>query len=216
MKQAILASTQSIWLEKILNGKKNREMRRTKPQCELPIDVYLYCAKAKSRSEQLVRCLDDVWRVIGCADGWVFDKDPNSFNGKVVGKFTLKTIESVGFDWQTFMETEGEIRKFNFTDEQLTKLCMSVDEANKYALQNTKKDVQLWHIDDLVIFDKPKELCDFHPYFPKLERWCHEDSDCDGCPFFVSELAVFTDEDCKGLKGLTKAPQSWQYVEVEE
>jgi hypothetical protein len=132
-------------------------------------------------------------------------------NGLVVAKFTLKTIESVGFDWQTFMETEGEIRKFNFTDDQIAGLCMSVEEANKYALQNTKKDVQLWHISDLVIFDEPKELGEFNPYSPEREKYCHEDSDCSGCPFFIS-----LDEECKWLKGLTKAPQSWQYVEVGE
>ena len=118
--------------------------------------------------------------------------------GKVVGKFTLKEVE-------IFDPLLGHPSLY-------IAACMGDFDSAEYA--NGKKFLFAWHISDLVIFDEPKELCDFHPYFPKLERWCHEDSDCDGCPFFVSELAVFTDEDCKWLKGLTKAPQSWQYVEV--
>lgn len=214
MKKAILASTQSIWLEKILNGKKNREMRRTKPQCELPIDVYLGCTKGRPYlwAFDLIKmdsCPNWEWEKHFSLKRPVFSKDLDlsPLNGKVVGKFTLKTIETVEFDWTTL--TKSGIRRFNFTDDQIAGLCMSVEEANKYALQNTKKDVQLWHIDDLVIFDEPKELSDFPPYFPKLERWCHEDSDCSDCPFFISE------EECRWLKGLTKAPQSWQYVEVD-
>jgi len=209
MKQAIILSIKPKWLSLIIKGKKTVELRKSMPKCELPIDVYLYCTKdihsalIVNQQESSVIYADNPYTAI-IGGGRLA-------NGFVVAKFTLKEIEDVGFDWQTFMETEGVIRKFNFTDEQLTKLCMSVEEANKYALQNTKKDVQLWHIDDLVIFDEPKKLSDFHPYFPKLERWCHEDNDCDGCPFLISE-----DEDCKWLKGLSKAPQSWCYVEVGE
>ena len=184
MNQAILLSVKPEWLALILNGKKTIEIRKTTPKCELPIDVYLYCAKEKENYK------------------WVGQKDSE---GKVVGKFTLKKVEDLRkYEWARKDDHfYGILKGACLTEQNLQDYCPSKN--------GETRPLYAWHIPDLVIFDEPKELCDFHPYFPKLERWCHEDSDCDGCPFFIS-----LDEQCKWLKGLTKAPQSWCYVEVEE
>ena len=41
----ILISIQPQWVEKILNGEKTIEIRKTMPKCELPVKVYIYCTK---------------------------------------------------------------------------------------------------------------------------------------------------------------------------
>ena len=64
------------------------------------------------------------------------------------------------------------------------------------------KKVYGWHISDLVIYDKPKELDEFK----KHNRTCHYDH---------LGLATPKCKDCKGCQ-LTRPPQSWCYVESGE
>lgn len=45
--KAIMISIQPQWVEKILNGEKTIEIRKTMPKCELPCKVYIYCTKPK-------------------------------------------------------------------------------------------------------------------------------------------------------------------------
>ena len=66
MIKSILISIRPEWVEKILNGEKTIEIRKTMPKCDLPIDVYIYCTKGNGK---------------------------NNFNGKVVAKFTLNEIK---------------------------------------------------------------------------------------------------------------------------
>ncbi len=65
-----------------------------------------------------------------------------------------------------------------------------------------------WHITDLVIYDKPKELSEFYARCNIPESKCKL---CDNC---------YDREDCYGrhyaVKKITRPPQSWQYCEVEE
>ena len=67
--------------------------------------------------------------------------------------------------------------------------CISQDELYKYADGWWKTDdLYAWHIDNLVIFDEPKELSEF--------RTCFND-------FYKRKPHP-----------LMKAPQSWQFVEI--
>lgn len=48
--KSILISIQPQWVEKILNGEKTIEIRKTKPNIKhikLPCKVYIYCSKGK-------------------------------------------------------------------------------------------------------------------------------------------------------------------------
>ena len=62
-----------------------------------------------------------------------------------------------------------------------------------------------WDIEDLVIFDKPKELREF---VVRGEYKCSKS----GCPYFGTDECKYAGE-CLYEKKLTKAPQSWRYVE---
>lgn len=45
--KSILISIKPEYVEKILNGEKTIEIRKTKPNIELPCKVYIYCTKPK-------------------------------------------------------------------------------------------------------------------------------------------------------------------------
>ena len=149
-------SIQPKWLVKILNGEKTMEIRRSVPDCKLPIDVYLYCTKGKPYISQKSR-----------------SKITKLMNGKVVAKFTLNISQA--FD--SALGNPAIYTKANFGD-------IDVVQYGK------GKILYAWHIDNLVIFDKPKELSEFEKeeYYSTPNGWF---------PSFQS---------------LTKAPQSWQYV----
>ena len=181
--KAILISIKPKWVAKILNGEKTIEIRKTMPKCDLPIDVYIYCTKDKPRAIMTDKgCVVANTLEVGGNSQY---KSAYSLSGKVVAKFTLDKVGEIKFD-------DKEVQR---------KACLTEDELFEYLFVNEPyhedmKKGYAWHISNLVIFDKPKELsefkipCDFK--CPKL-----------GCCY------------CHKNTRLTKAPQSWCYVEVE-
>lgn len=174
--KAILISIKPKWVEKILNGEKTIELRKTMPKCDLPIDVYIYCTKDKKYANLINR------------GGFL--------TGMVVAKFTLNKI-----DEHHVLPTE-RILPFNWNVEQkLEQLCLTKEEVMAYG-KGQDYQAFLWHISNLEIFYKPKELSEFHTSVkkePPEELLCPE---C-GKPMEYYEY-----------KYLTKAPQSWCYVEI--
>lgn len=43
--KAIMISIQPQWVEKILNGEKKIEIRKSMPKCQLPCKVFIYCTQ---------------------------------------------------------------------------------------------------------------------------------------------------------------------------
>ena len=81
--------------------------------------------------------------------------------------------------------------------------CLSKEEIDKY--QGNNAILYGWHISDLVIYDKPKELGEF-------KRVC--DGNCQSCQYAIWQTNGWAYEphivDCKPI---TRPPQSWCYVE---
>lgn len=48
--KAILMSIRPKWVEKIANGEKTVEVRKTVPKCDQPFKVYMYCTKEKTKT----------------------------------------------------------------------------------------------------------------------------------------------------------------------
>ena len=88
---------------------------------------------------------------IYCTNGDYIGHLSKRYVGKVVAKFTLRKVEPV------------------FRLDLYDKSCLSPAEIFRYA---NGRRVYAWHISDLVIFDKPKELGEFG-----LEKapqsWCY-------------------------------------------
>lgn len=193
MSKAILISVKPKWVAKILNGEKTIEIRKTRPNCDLPIDVYIYCTKEETYWKYPYLNEKNVRKKYGICDWWgEYSKDTILINegtpyeyktykcrGKVVAKFTFNKVHS-----------------FYYFDKDLLALaCISQEEALKYMGKN---EGYAWQIDDLEIFNEPKELKDFK----KTNKF--------GVPQYE-----FGNETCD-YKRMKKAPQSWCYIEVEE
>lgn len=112
--------------------------------------------------------------------------------GKVVAEFTLNKIECFTTDYRKNVEQTERISKDS---------CVSMSDLIDYEYGNPC--LYAWHIDDLVVYDKPKELSEFY----SLKK-------CDSCKKSGYESAACRyDEDCKIPIQITRPPQSWCYVE---
>ena len=122
---------------------------------------------------------------------WLNRGTDNRFigNGKVIGEFVCDGVyQNISFD------CAGS--------------CVSVSELKKYA---NGKPLYGWHISELEIYDKPRELSDF--YVHKYD----EHDYCIGCPHHECPATEYPCYDCAGDKDnrayLYRPPQSWCYVE---
>ncbi len=224
--KAILLSVQPKWLEKILNGEKTIEIRKSKPNCELPIDIYVYCSKGGCY-------LYDKWDNCGTFIDYSLEKKnynkPRKLNGKVVAKFTLNKVEDICISSDDL--SKHPVIEFDKFKDILKKSCLSNDECQDYI--RGKGDEWLlkpfdigyaWHIDNLVVFDKPKELKEF--YKVGNNKWLEEarKQHEEVRKRFGNEYRVNSDEEMEKIYKLpiinpnviTKSPQSFMYVEVEE
>lgn len=200
MKKAVLISVKPEWVEKIFSGEKIMEFRKTIPNCKLPCKYYIYETKKRI-------CTCNVPDLYAYRYG----------KGKVVGEFTLNYWYKFGFeveengvhyvdtnDWQRYFEPKMSIAS-------IKRGCVPLDQLRKYL---NGKDGYALYIDDLKKYDQPKELSEFHKYFG------NKDYPCDKCEHSYTnreECCIECDlgdyKDCVYAK-LTKAPQSWCYVEA--
>lgn len=170
--KAILMSIQSKWLAKILNGEKTVELRKRFPK-DYRGWVYLYCTKAKP---YLIRFFGRHFTTYYLASK--VKDDGLVKNGLVVAKFTLNYVS-------TCLNTDYG------NEEILKNACLTKQELDDYV---GKRKFFAWHIENLVIFDKSKELGEF-----SVERYAEMPNGVFPC-----------------YEPIIKAPQSWQYVEVEK
>ena len=225
MKKAILISIRPEWVEKILNGEKTIEIRKSMPKCELPIDVYIYCSKPNKYPNT---SNGNKTQILS------FDKSTNKYrlwrssygkvlNGKVVAKFTLNKIEEIKLEFTDHPELGYGINEncgddwYEWeSDDLLEKCCLTYDELYEYG---NHEDIYAWHIDNLQIFDKPMELNEFY-----RNNWLpiFETTSCDkyDCEFKVDNSILGDDGFCRKSQcpklRVRKPPQSWQYVNVVE
>ena len=158
--QSVLISIRPQWCAKIANGKKTIEVRKTRPKLAVPFKCYIY------------RCLER-------------SGDIYTTSGKVVGEFVCDKMYGIYYsiyphDPPVFEEI-GTLNRPNV----MAETCLSEIELNDYLDGETGYG---WHISALKIYDKPRELSEFHkPIMPMGLRY---------------------EEDA-----ITRAPQSWCYVE---
>lgn len=189
--KSILISIKPKWVAKILNGEKTIEVRKTcpemfknlKPYEGCSIDVYIYCTK----KERLVYQEYDEQLEI---DNKHYAYGDIELSGYVVAKFTLNKVVKYPYVSDKYDELIGS--------------CLSEKELIDYSTIKYEngvrfvKTIYAWHIDNLIIFDEPKELSEFVK--------------CDDKHIRIGNCFI----GFGGIPRLTKAPQSWCYVEVEK
>ena len=112
-------------------------------------------------------------------------------NGKVVAKFTLKDVEVIKCIPNTYQYETQSRNMVSLVEDA----CLDAGTLDNYL---KRKLGYAWHIDNLVIFDKPKEIA-----------MCTHDNNA----------TFYTKRWDKAFKrwrigALIRAPQSWCYVEV--
>lgn len=207
--KSILISIQPKWCELIANGKKTVEVRKTKPKLETPFKVYIYCTMGGLPKHIYKENLEKES---------IYANHPDIINGKVIGEFVCKDIEEfqaeftdlIYFDSQNenvcqntikrvaWLEDENDPYYFYETSneedspndcELLRESCLTFDEIRRYIGETFyDKSFYGWHISDLVIYDKPKELSEFSKPYGTIRK------------AFESQF-------------ITRPPQSWCYVE---
>lgn len=194
MSKAVMLSVQPKWCELIASGKKTIEVRKTRPSIKTPFKCYIYCTK----SNQMLWVTDEQHRYIGiaCLTNAKAVGGANKANGKVIGEFVCDRIEKIEPCFEYY--SDG----YDLDDDILTDTCLTCEELMQYG-----KGAPLygWHISDLVIYDKPKELREFykvgkHAACAKGERTCDRLRYTDFCRTCKFEIR--------------RPPQSWQYIEA--
>lgn len=185
--KSVLISIQPRWCEMIAAGRKTVEVRKTVPKLELPFKCYIYCTNKKP-----FLVWGDVFRgnwetEVTHLSGWsreAAEKIWDILNGKVIGEFVCNFVDIYEFDWCDHPELgisgDGGDNWYCIDDEDLKKTC--IPEYEFYAYGN-REDLYGWHISDLVIYDDPKPLSDFHHcgvnyhFNPPITRppqsWCY-------------------------------------------
>ena len=178
MSEAVMISIQPKWCKLIANGKKTIEVRKTKPKLETPFKVYIYETKAydtlfgKGKPKKL------------CVGG-----------GRVIGEFVCDSIDE--YTNYSLDEQKGHIKR---REDLLRSACMTLKDWQDYIGSYRSDKGYAWHISNLVIYDKPKELSEF-------------------CKGFDDSFDIMYGSYCKYCdkrNKLTRPFQSWGYVEEQE
>lgn len=182
--KSVLISIHPKWCELIASGEKTIEVRKTCPKIETPFRCYIYETKARSDIPTFV---DE--------DGHVL----YTGRGQVIGEFVCDNVE-------VLFDTNGNPKNYmtDILPSILQKTALSYDEFGAYVGSRADKNsIYGWHISDLKIYDKPREL-------KKLCVW----KKCNSCKISGYEsIACRYDEDCKVPVVITRPPKSWCYVE---
>ena len=210
--RSIMISIQPQWVEKILNGEKTIEIRKTIPKCKLPCKVYIYCTKQKRESEFLTKSEKFGW-IMGRESTFCNRAKEYDANGRVVAEFTLNMITE---HKKNFLDFEDNVC-YNFKVRDVVSAGFDTDALSLLDFENfienygKGKPLYAWHIANLKIYDKPKELNEFY-----CEKECpYKDwGDVDNIGCWESCCEMFSRGECRfGHLKLKRPPQSWCYVE---
>ena len=162
MGRSVMLSVKPHFCDLIARGKKKIEVRKTKPNTELPFKCYIYCTRAK-RSEKLYSngtvIVKDTRKLLDPSVRYPGSKIFQRWNGKVIGEFVCDRIIKD--------HTFGHDPLFNALS------CMNDAEIASYCTAN---EMYRWHISDLIIYDKPKDLSDFGMK-RSPQSWCYAEEE---------------------------------------
>ena len=168
--KSVLISIQPKWVEKIASGEKTIEVRKSRPKIETLFKCYIYMTQGKFKD-------------LGTYSDWIYQN-----RMRVIGEFVCDRIDDL-----RYVPTKYYLQTAVTWEEMIcNSSCLSVDQIKEYA---KGKAVYGWHISDLKIYDKPKELSEFSTYAPE---------------YTVKDGSKYGRVLVNPLK---RPPQSWCYVE---
>ncbi len=230
MSKAVMHSVSPQQCERIAAGEQTILLSKTRPNLETPFKDYMYCTKHKYHHLYDLRKISN-----GTLNLSVVEHNKTSLvadgflNGKVIGEFICDRVRQ-----QMVCHKELSHIKIRGYMERLSALCtaaaLSIDDLHNY-IDKDGQDFDIiygWHISDLVIYDKPREVEEFWAY---NEEWHKRFDEQDGyCCYDATTDSGEALVDCAGYEGvyncyrcweewsgwchrLTRPPQSWMYIE---
>lgn len=189
--KAVMLSLRPQWCEKIFNGEKTIEVRKSRPYIPTPFTVYVYQTKHKGGKAIVSEVLNSVYG-----------------GGKVIGSFVCDRITCC----QAYYGESGEKHLTNLFGDEVKRTCLTEHEMFDYIIGKDKKEGTgwLWHITEPTLFDKPRDITEFALYGK-----CAEDCDeYDICARDSEDGRM----SCKYFKRtfLKRPPQSYCFVETDE
>lgn len=172
--KSVLLSIKPKPCELIASGKKTVEIRKNRPKIDVPFKVYMYQTKGRW-----------IYKILE----WL-----GLYQRKVIGEFVCDRIDKYEAEFTEDDECYQDIRLVwkdeDFDDEEdflvvtsnekdnpddcklCKESCLSFEEIKQYIGICFGENFYAWHISDLVIYDKPKELSEFSLTRPP-QSWCY-------------------------------------------
>lgn len=221
----VLISIRPEWCELIASGKKTVEVRKTKPKLNTPFKCYIYCTKPSKKYQTVAKPMvlndDELFKLPNGKIKYgnsielvAYDdrSEDNFLNSKVIGEFVCNKITRIAY-----CGYDNERIELNIVDENLTikkldkgfffRCRLSFNDIEKYANGN---EVYGWHISDLKLYEEPKDIGEFYRGgMLSYDDWLYGIYNGNGG-------ARSSYESYKNAFKLSKAPQSWCYVEGAE
>ena len=158
--KSVLISINPKWCELIANSKKTIEVRKTRPKLDAPFICYIYQTKSIKNNGRTYS------------------------DSKVIGEFVCDKITKIKYDLIPLKKSFGYNIKFNI---DINKTCLTSTEISDYLGEVIEIDKEdrvtykfkngyAWHISNLKIYDKPKELSEFNLKRPP-QSWCYVESE---------------------------------------
>ena len=179
-----IVSIRPKWVEKIASGEKIIEVRKSVPK-EVPFKAYIYETKESKK-----RYLDDRF------NSFFNNISHYTDMGKIIGEFICDKVYLIKNQGSRFSVADEEQ---SVTNEIARQSCLDYDDMVGYL---GNKDGYGWHISDLKIYDKPKELSEF-------TRPCSYNGICFSCKRFIANGMPYGFCDST----ITRPPQSYMRVE---
>lgn len=191
--KSVLASLKPYYYYLVGEGIKKIEVRKSQPKADdWDKETYFYMSKDEKSFAKIPKEFQEKYR---------------KHFGKVGLRFVCDRITDISVSVRNCNEDYNHV----YHNDECKGSCLTWKELQEYGKGKT---LYGWHISNLVIYEKPKELSEFFHY-------CGDDPKCDGCPahYFSNTECGKEDYCCSiidGCKPLTRPPQSWQFVEEKE
>lgn len=187
MSKAVLISIRPKWVEKIANGEKTIEVRKTRPNLPTPFKCYIYCTSGHPYISVKGGNLDrDTVRT----------NTAGRCNGKVIGEFVCDYILQ-----------RCEMANADIAEQQS---CVRREDIYFKYSEEGKHYIYGWHISNLKIYDAPKKLGEF---WRDCLEYSELSTNCWSCENVCGD-GDETDCNTNGRLYLRRPPQSWCYVEA--
>ena len=190
--KSVLISIRPKWVEKIAKGQKTIEVRKTAPK-EVPFKCYIYMTQGTLKD------LCDY-------SEYIYQN-----RMKVIGEFICDKVDKIIPLRHTYYNYIGlpiaNVIEFGIWNDDLAQMCLKKKEIDNYGKGKT---LYGWHISDLKIYDRPKELGEFKKTKDKIAMTCGMHARNGLC------RAIDHEELCDNIRCCFKTPrpsQSWCYVE---